>query len=575
MSEFNQEFNPEDFLGQIKEQFSWKKSGEVTAAVAPKKVALKLLLSALMTAVISGIVYYMMLPAINIHSSDTYVFFAIVIGVFMASFYVLSGAMKSVKYKQYVVSKGKYPLILIGIIIIVVIIGSVVGATVFRAKSYSKLMTVKSSDFNTDFEELSFNEVPRLDASATKTLADNKLNELSQYVSQFLVSNVTYQINYKGKPIRVAPLQYGDFFKWFNNTKNGLPAYMIIDMVSQEVSVIELKDGMKYSPSELFNHKLERHLRFQFPTAILDNSTFEIDENGHPYWITASLTKKIGLFGGTDAIGAILTDAVTGESTFYKIGDVPNWVDKVYSDALIIEQYNYYGRFQKGFINSFIGQKDVRVSSEGNGYIAMNDDVWLYTGVTSVTSDASNVGFILTNQRTKETRYYEIGGSTENGAMMSAEGAVQNFGYKASFPILLNVSNEPTYYMPLKDSANIVKQYAMVNLKQRTVFGIGATPEECAKNYSASLVGNNIATEKPESSGGNKNIVLTGVIEEIRSAVKDGNTFYYFKVQGKYYSISASQSAQSVIMSVGDNVTVEYKDSAEAIISAVKIEFTK
>lgn len=575
MSEFNEEFNPEEFFGQIKEQFSWKKSGEVTAAVAPKKVALKLLLSTLLTAVVCGIVYYVMLPAINIHSSDTYVFLAIVIGVFMASFYIVSGALKSVKYKQYVVSKTKYPIILIGIIAIVVIIGSVVGATVFRARSYSKLMTVKSSDFATDFEELSFNEVPRLDASATKTLADNKLNELSQYVSQFLVSNKTYQINYKGKPIRVAPLQYGDFFKWLNNTRNGLPAYMIIDVVSQEVTVVELENGMKYSPSELFNHKLERHLRFQYPTAILDTSTFEIDENGHPYWITASLTKKIGLFGGTDVVGAILTDAVTGESTYYKIGDVPNWVDKVYSDALIIEQYNYYGRFQKGFINSFIGQKDVRVTSEDSGYIAMSDDVWLYTGVTSVTSDASNVGFILTNQRTKETRYYEIGGATENGAMLSAEGAVQNYGYKASFPILLNVSNEPTYFMPLKDSANIVKQYAMVNLKQRTVFGIGSTPEECEKNYIASLVGNNIATEKPSDSGDNKNIVLTGVIEDIRSAVKDGNTFYYFKVQGKYYSISASQSAQAVIMSVGDNITVEYKDSAEAIISAVKIEFAK
>lgn len=575
MSEFNQEFNADDFIDQIKEQFSWKKSGEVTATVAPKKLALKLLFSTLITAVATGILYYMMLPAMNIHSTDTYVFVAIIIVVFMASFYFVSGAMKNIKYKQYVVKKSKYSLLLIALIVVVVIIGSVAGATIFRAKSYSKLMTVKSSDFNEDFEELSFSEVPRLDASATKTLADNKLNELSQYVSQFLVSNVTSQINYKAKPIRVAPLQYGDFFKWFNNTKNGLPAYMIIDVVTQEVTVVELEEGMKYSPSELFNHKLERHLRFKFPTAILDQSTFEIDDNGHPYWITASLTKKIGLFGGTDVKGAILTDAVTGESTFYNIGEVPNWVDKVYSDSLILEQFNYYGRFQKGFINSFIGQKDVRVSSDGNGYIAMSDDVWLYTGVTSVSSDASNVGFILTNQRTKETRYYEIGGATETGAMSSAEGALQNYGYKASFPILLNVSNEPTYFMSLKDSANIVKQYAMVNLKQRTVFGIGATPDECEKNYTASLVGNNILTEKPVNPEDNKNIILTGAIEEIRSTVKDGNTYYYFKVQGKYYSINSTKSPQAVIMNVGDNITVEYVDSTDAIIGAVKIEFAK
>lgn len=564
MDKFNGDFNADDILKDFKAQFKMPNKEEYAAVMKPTKRPMRVAISLLITAVISAIAYYFMLPALNLHSTDLYVFAILVIAIFLVTYLITCGLIGRPVYKEYAKASSKVPLILVGVIILVMLVGYLTGATIFRARSYNQLMDVKQSDFNEDFEEIGFSEVPRLDADSTKTLADNKLNELSQYVSQFLVADTTTQINYKGTPVRVAPLVYGDFFKWMNNTKNGLPAYMVINMVTQEVSVVQLENGMRYSPSELFNRRLERHLRFQYPTAIFDHSNFEIDDDGHPYWITASLTKKIGLFGGTDVKGAVITDAVTGESTYYNVEDVPNWVDRVYSDDLILEQYNYYGTLQKGFINSVIGQKDVKITSAGNGYIAMDDDVWVYTGVTSAGSDASNVGFILSNQRTKETRYYEIGGSTETGAMQSAQGAVQNYGYRASFPILLNVSGEPTYFMPLKDSSNMVKQYAMVNFKQRTVFGIGTSPEACSQSYTEALVANNIVNPDNSSGGSDtdagKHPEVTGAIQEIRTSVKDGNTYYYFKIDNKYYSISANKNDEVVIFNVGDTVTATYKE---------------
>lgn len=572
MSEFNQEFDPDEILNDFKTKFSWVKSGsgEVQVQQKPKKLPLRILISLLVTAVVSAVLYYFMLPPFNIHSLDTYIFIGIVLCVFMGAFFLVSGTMTRVEYREYTKKVNRVPLILIGVLVVIALIGSLIGATLFRAKDYTKLMEVKSSNFSEDFDQVSFSEVPRLDKYSTKVVADNRLNELAQYVSQFRVADTSYQINYQGKPVRVAPLVYEDIFKWLNNTKNGLPAYMIVDMVKQEASVVELEKGMKYTPAEYFNHKLERHLRFQYPTLIFDTPNFEIDENGHPYWVTASLTKKVGLFGGRDVVGAVLTDAVTGESTYYNTSDVPGWVDRVYNDDLIVEQYNYYGRFQRGFINSLIGQKDVKVTSMGNGYIAMDDDVWLYTGITSITSDESNVGFILTNQRTKETRYYENGGATEVGAQSSAAGAVQNYGYNPSFPILLNVAGEPTYFMSLKAKDDTVKMFAMVNLKQRTLVSVGSTPEECADKYVELLKTNGVSTQVPDEPETETSSV-TGAITDIRTAVKEGNTYYYFLVNGTYYSISAAQSEDSVILNTGDTVTVTYEATESVIVPAKSI----
>lgn len=607
----NMDYDADEVINEFKEKIKWPKNKEVTAVVKPSKLPLRILLSLLITIVVGAAAYYMMLPALNIHDLQMYLYLILLVVVFMLSFALVCRANKKVERKEYVKKKSLVPVIIIGVILVVMAVGYVAGVTLFRAESYSQLMEVTDSDFETDFEDISYDKVPRIDAQRALTLADQQLGSLSEYKSQYVVSDYSTQINYKNTPVRVAYLEYADVFKWFNNTKDGLPAYMLIDLVSQQVSAVncvdEFGEGIKYSPTELFNEKLIRHLRFQYPTELLDTPNFEIDDTMHPYWVTAVLDKTIGLFGGTDVKGAIITDALTGESQYYDIEQIRtdsslNWIDVVYSEALIIEQYNYYGKLQNGFWNSIIFQEDVNIASTGSGNIAMDDDVWVYTGVTSAESDTSNFGFILCNQRTKETRYYANAGAIESAAQQSATDAVQNYNYGATFPILLGIDGTPTYFMSLYGDGDTVKGYAFVNLEDKTIVGTGLLDvaksdagalNSALESYIDALKEKGIAgdvnkedvlvdendiagsdnvsdsetpdtTDTAENTGGgerdNAN-TITGEVTDIRSSVNDGNTVYYLQIDGKYYYISVVDAMEVLLISTGDTVTVEFEDS--------------
>ena len=408
----------------------------------------------LIVTIVAGFSYfYVELPPINLHSAAFYSFF-----LFLSVVYCITAVITSGIYRQaengktfWKLLKGSciVPLIVIGAVFVIYVVGGLLSSVVIRSGAYAKLITVETGDFTQDIEEISFDQIPMLDRDSAEKLGDRKLGELADMVSQFEVADNYTQINYKGRPVRVTPLRYGDIFKWLNNRSAGLPAYLIIDMVTQEVDVVRLPEGMHYTTAEHFSRNLYRHLRFQYPTYIFNEPTFEIDEEGTPYWVCPRIVKRIGLFGGTDIQGAVLVNAITGESQYYT--DIPTWVDGVYSAEIIMDQYDYYGTYQGGFINSLFGQKNVTVTTEGYNYIAANDDVYVYTGVTSAGSDESNIGFILTNQRTKQTTFYSIAGAEEFSAMNSAEGVVQHLNYSATFPLLLNISNQPTYFMALKD----------------------------------------------------------------------------------------------------------------------------
>lgn len=509
-----------------------------------------ILINLIVTIVAGFIYFYVELPPINLHSAAFYSFF-----LFLSVVYCITAVITSGIYRQaengktfWKLLKGSciVPLIVIGAVFVIYVVGGLLSSVVIRSGAYAKLITVETGDFTQDIEEISFDQIPMLDRDSAEKLGDRKLGELADMVSQFEVADNYTQINYKGRPVRVTPLRYGDIFKWLNNRSAGLPAYLIIDMVTQEVDVVRLPEGMHYTTAEHFSRNLYRHLRFQYPTYIFNEPTFEIDEEGTPYWVCPRIVKRIGLFGGTDIQGAVLVNAITGESQYYT--DIPTWVDGVYSAEIIMDQYDYYGTYQGGFINSLFGQKNVTVTTEGYNYIAANDDVYVYTGVTSAGSDESNIGFILTNQRTKQTTFYSIAGAEEFSAMNSAEGVVQHLNYSATFPLLLNISNQPTYFMALKDYAGLVKMYAMVNVQQYQIVATGASVEECQSNYYKLLRQNKLDT-------------VTGIVTALRSAVIDGTTMYYVTLDAgnTVYCISAGEVEKVILLNVGDRITITYE----------------
>ena len=553
-----------------------------------KSSASRILLSILITLVFAGVYYYITLPAINLQNPQFYSFAGlclllyIVVAMLLRGFDTASSTALTLKdYVNFAKSQCKIVVAILLVLVVIFVLGQAISMPVFRSGAYHKLLEVETGDFATEVEQVSYNEIPMLDESSARRLGNRKLGELADMVSQFEVSEDYVQINYNNRPVRVSSLEYGDFFKWFNNRKEGLPAYVMVDMVTQEVQVVRMSslgfEGIRYSPSEYFSRDLNRALRFQYPTYMFRAPHLEIDDEGQPYWVAPREVKTIGLFGGADIAGAVLMNASTGECSYYDVSEIPAWVDRVYTAELITQQYNFYGTFVSGFINSFIGQGDVTVTTTGYNYIAMNDDVYMYTGITSVNSDQSNIGFLLSNQRTKETTYYSAPGAIETSAQDSARGVVQDLGYTATFPLLLNIAGEPTYFMSLKDSSELVKMYAMVNVGQYNLVATGTTVAQCESNYIALLRERGF-----DLSGVDSNIPsiaenqVTGQVAEIRTAVLDGNSYYFIRLADSavFYTMAATANQQVVILNLGDTVTISSTEAEgeSSILNAYSLE---
>lgn len=494
--------------------------------------------------------YYIYLPVINIHSSDLWIFI-------ISMLFLGAGAYKIIKFKTANHNIIKAILFFAITLLIIYLIGYILSSPIVNAKKYQSLINIQNSDFKKDIKQISYDEIPILDKETAINLGSRKMGSMVDMVSQFEVNNLYTQINYNAKPTRVTPLDYGNIFKWVTNRKNGIPAYMTIDMATQETEPIKLDNGIKYSFSEPLNRNVNRYLRFNYPTYMFDKISFEIDDNGTPYWICPVKTYSIGLFGGPVIKKVILLNSITGELTEYNIEDVPMWVDSVYSADLLISYYNYYGMLKNGYFNSILGQKGCLKTTEGYNYIALNDDVYVYTGVTSVGGDRSNVGFVLMNQRTGESKYYTISGAQETSAMASAEGQVQHLGYKATFPLLLNISNQPTYFIALKDEAGLVKKYAMVNIEKYQIVAIGDTISECENNYIDLLSKSNIEINKNKTKQN-----IKGKITYIKELVIDGNSHIFIKIDNnkKYFGIPVKNNLNILNYQLNDNIYLEYEE---------------
>lgn len=526
------------------------------------------------------IYYYITLPAFNLHSIGTWWFLItilVVIGIVISlrtGDTVQSGKLNGM-IKEFRPGTGLSVKIIFGIVaimLVVLAIGTFLSSPVINAKKYRDLMPVEEGNFAQDIKQVDYNTIPLLDKSSASLLGDRKMGSMVDMVSQFEVGSDYTQINYNGRPVRVTPLVYANTIKWFTNTKNGIPAYMMIDMATQDTTCVQLAEGIKYSKSEYFNRNIYRHLRFKYPTYIFgDQLFFEIGDDGTPYWICPVKKFNIGLFGGETVGRVVICNAVTGVCEDYHIDDVPQWVDKVYQAELLMQLYDYHGTLQHGYFNSILSQKDCLTTTNGYNYIALDDDVWVYSGVTSVNGDQSNVGFVLMNQRTMETKFYKVEGAIEDSAMSSAEGQVQNLGYVATFPLLLNIAEEPTYFIALKDGAGLVKMYAMVNVEKYQWVAIGDTVKECEKAYRELLETNGISSEAAGVSE-----AVSGKIEAMANVVIEGNTHYYIYLEGKeqIYDINLSANedfAKIIKYQPGDTISMNTIPDA-GLVSVTSID---
>ena len=512
------------------------------------------------------LMYYFMLPPINLGSPEFWSFLFIISVIIFVSLLIRNNTEfilnRRFNLKDFIVYK--YYILAVLTIYLIIIFINFISAPLFNAKEYSKRIAVDDThEFINDVKEVDFSKIPLIDKESSQKLGDRKMGEFTSWVSQFYVSDLYTQINYNNDIIRVTPIEYDGLIKYFTNRDEGVKGYITVNSVNGSANLVQLNKGMKYLPSAYFFENLYRKLRIDYPTIIFDEASFEIDNNGNPYWIVP-IVKYKGIGLKKEISGAIILDAITGNSKKYDIEDVPSWVDHVYSANLIIEQIDNWGEYRNGYFNSIFGQKDVINTTEGYNYLVMDDDVYLYTGITSVSSDESNLGFVLVNMRTKETKYYLVPGAEEYSAMASAEGLVQEKKYEASFPLLINLNKKPTYLLSLKDNAGLVKMYAFIDVAdyQKVVVSDASLGIEVAVEK---YLGEETIINKDELR--NKTIV----IKDITSAVIDGNTYYYIMADDEIYSTSIKTNKNLLpVLKVGDKIKISYNEGD--ISQIIKVE---
>ena len=521
-----------------------------------------LLIRILIVLLFAFILFYLTLPAINLQNPGFYVYLFMVFACYIGT--SILSLMDGGRIINKIRDLPRNLLITIGSVtgvIVLTILINIICSPLFNSKSWASRITIsEDTTFSNDIKEVDFSKVPLLDKDSSRKLGDRVMGQMSELVSQYYVSDLYTQINYNNEIARVTPIEYNGFIKWLNNMKKGVLGYIKVNSVNGSSELVKLDKGMKYMPSAYFFKDLDRALRFKYPTTIFGNISFEIDNNGNPYWVVPTI-KYTGVGLKREIDGIVLMDPITGNTTRYKINEVPKWVDQVYSANLIIEQVNDWGMYKNGFLNSIFSQNGVVQTTEGYNYLVKDDDVYLYTGITSVSTDESNIGFVLTNMRTKETNYYAVPGAEEYSAMASAEGQVQQMKYTSSFPLLINLNDRPTYLMSLKDNAGLVKMYAFVDVvdyQKVVVTDSTLGIEVAANNYL-----NNTNLGNSSKTINTKNIT----IKSINSAIIDGNTYYYITDEyNKKYKVSIKiNNTLLPFINVGDNVEISYNKEANVI----------
>ena len=533
---------------------------------------------AVVAVLVLAALYWWFHPPISINSSELWMIVGIICIVVALFFYNRRREYKMGGGKfEKSPGKAKRATVLVAIPLAVVAVG-LLGALFSNAiipgnaEKYSTVLETDTLDFAEDIHEVDYNQIPVIDRDSAILIGDREMGSIPEYVSQFEISPLYSQINFQGAPVRVSPLGYADLFKWFTNREAGIPAYALVDMTTQNAEIVRLGDNpIYYSQSEPLARNIDRYVQLKYPFYIFDELSFEIDEEGHAWWICPVRTFTIGLFGGYTIERVVLCDATTGECTEMAVAEVPQWVDRVFPAELLIEQYNWYGSYHNGWLNSFLGQEGVVRTTPGTdgtvgyNYIAKDDDVWVYTGVTSATADNSIIGFVLVNQRTAESHFYSVSGATEASAMNSAEGQVQNLRYTATFPLLINVANQPTYFMALKDASGLPKKFAMIDIQRYQNVAVGDTVADTQSAYEALLATNGVLTDTADLSAMEE---VTGTITAAAQAVVGGNSHFYVMLEGRdeLFDFALPGLLDIVRYKVGDQITFTYLNTEGAAV---------
>ena len=509
---------------------------------------IKFSISAVVTAILTWILYYFWLPPMNLSSPEFY-WFLITVGIIFTVCLSLAGLDEDILIPSFIVGGITAGIFLIWLLV------SMFSGTMFNARTYHARLTVETTTFETEIPEVNWNTVPQIDKASSSILGNRKMGTLTNEISQYNVMENYTQINYEKKPVRVSPLGYAGFFKYMNNKHNGIPGYITVNGVSKEAEFVRLEKGMQYSPSAYFGKDLTRYLRRNFRGTLFGELSFEVDDNGNPYYIVPTFKYASGIGCAKTPTGCIVVNPITGDLERFDIENIPPWIDHAIEASTAVSMIDSWGMYKDGYWNTVFGQKNVRKSTEGYNYVTIDDDVYLYTGITSVVQDESNIGFMMVNMRTGKAKYFDMPSAEEYSAMDSAKGQVQHLNYNSTFPILINVNGVPTYFLSLKDAAGLVKMYAFVSVENIQILSVNDASlgvEYGMKEYLKAINNDFSTTKKAEL----RDTTIT--VAEIYTASIEGNSYYYIvSTTGELYIASINSGKQYLpLVKVGDTINV-------------------
>lgn len=421
------------------------------------------------------------------------------------------------------------------------------------------------TDFSSDVQPVDVSQVPIVDKDLAIKLADKKLGERQSLGSQVVLGVPTIQ-QVNGKLLWAVPLHHSGIFKWLTNL-NGTPGYITVSATN--VKDVEYVDGqyVKYQTNSYLLNDVKRKIRMsgELFTGLTDFS-FELDDSGVPHWVVSTYRNLRG-FSLPEATGAIVMNATTGEMNQYTLQTLPEWVDRIQPEGFIIRQIDNQGQYVHGIFN--FSDKDKYKSSEGHMIVYNNNRCYLFTGLTSVGQDSSTIGYVMVDMKDKTTRRYVMNGATENAAQSSAQGKVQHLGYQATFPLILNIGSEPTYFMSLKDREGLIKQYAMVSVTDYSVVGTGETISEAIRDYEQAMKNVGMKPNIEQSKG--EATAVSGTVLRIASEFNGQSTTYKVILTERpkqIFLVDSSVSDELALTAEGDKVNIEFFGADSGIQNA-------
>lgn len=363
----------------------------------------------------------------------------------------------------------------------------------------------------------------------------------------------------------VAPLVNRSFGKWWNDGTS--PGYAMVSASDISNAKLVLDAPTQYGSKGFYGGtNIRRHLRLSgYPSALLGASIYELRDGDHkPFLVTPIAETTIG-YNGHDVQGVLVTDAQTGETQRYALGEQPAWVDRIFSEGLTSGQLEDWGKYIGNWWNAWVvGDNTTAPTAGESGRVSLQliltkqGELTWYTGIQSASkAQDATIGFILTSSRTGKATFYRKQGLTEVAAASVMEGAVQEKGYEATPPIPYNVAGTNTYVSIMKDAQGNRQGFGLVAYDNRETYAVGDTPENARRAFVRKMLStkqtSGAMVNEPED-----NVTLMGTVTRAQLV----NETLYLTIEGDatVFTYPVNNSHEAPLTRDGDTVTVTYRN---------------